>query len=127
MRRRLAYGVVLIALSIPAAVAAWVAVDQPSSEPSQEQVIALHASLHRMERVCARKNLTASDTRMLESAARSFVRLYRAYPDARFQIDDESGRMLSVLLVARAELRTCSAGPAAIVDRALPAQFRDSN
>lgn len=127
-RRRLALGLSLGVFTV--AIAGGVAgafEDGPARQLMPRQVERIEADLHEIGRVCvakARTRPTAGDQRLLGRIARTFVRLYRDYPDARFRIDDEGAGMLSVLLVARVDLRACSPPAAAILDRALPTRFR---
>jgi len=83
----------------------------------------VHATLHELPRLCRRE---PADGRALEQATRSFIRYYARYPNQRFrlQIDDESGTMLSALLVLRQELTRCSVRLTEEVDRTLPAGIR---
>jgi hypothetical protein len=46
------------------------------------------------------------------------------YPDARFTIDDETGRALDLLLIARDEMQTCAPAAAQRANQLLPSQFR---
>lgn len=99
----------------------------PPSDPRVPVPIAVqrdvHAMLHRLSRVCGRRR---ADTEALERTTRAFTRYYRRYPSRRFrlQIDDESGTMLSAILVLRAALARCSPGRAREVDKLLPARIR---
>lgn len=83
----------------------------------------VHTTLHDLPRLCRRG---PTDARALERATRTFIRYYGRYPSRRFrlQIDDESGTMLSALLVLRNELTRCSVRLTDTVDRALPAAIR---
>jgi hypothetical protein len=83
----------------------------------------VHEVFHRLPRSCGRDR---ADEPMLERTTARFIGLYRRYPADRFRltVDDESGSMLSVLLVLRAELAACSPDDAATIDRVLPVQIR---
>ena len=79
----------------------------------------MHLALHDIGDKCApefdtgvRRRLSAETDVILDFA--------RRYPVARFRIHDETGSALSLLLVARNELRECSPADAVRVDRALP-------
>ncbi|AWK76806.1 hypothetical protein CBI38_35960 (plasmid) [Rhodococcus oxybenzonivorans] len=57
--------------------------------------------------------LCAPDTdeaaqRRIESDVDLLVAFARAYPDASFPIDDETGRSLGLLLIARKEMQVCA-------------------
>lgn len=63
------------------------------------------------------------------SAVATLVRFYRKYPTQAFQIPEagaESAHMLSVVLVARSELRRCAPRAVTIIDKALPADVRSA-
>lgn len=83
----------------------------------------VHDTFHRFPRSCAPGR---ADRRRLDATTAKFIRLYRRYPYDRFRmtIDDESGTMLSAILVLRDELSRCSPRHAASVDPVLPASVR---
>jgi hypothetical protein len=61
---------------------------------------------HRLPRFCGRDPADRAEEATLERTTARFIGFYRRYPADRFRlaIDDESGSMLSALLVLRAEL-----------------------
>jgi len=67
-----------------------------------------------------------ADPRVLDRITRRFVALYRRYPRERYELafDGESGTMLSVILVLRNELATCSPRHAARIDAVIPRELR---
>ncbi|MCP9490446.1 MAG: hypothetical protein MSC31_11310 [Solirubrobacteraceae bacterium MAG38_C4-C5] len=83
----------------------------------------VHEVFHRLPQSCGRDR---ADKPTLKRTTARFIELYRRYPADRFRltIDDESGSMLSALLVLRAEMAVCSPDDAASIDRVLPAQIR---
>ena len=83
----------------------------------------VHRTFHRLPRSCARGR---ADRRQLDATTSRFLELYGRYPPSRFElrIDDESGTMLSVLLILRDELSRCSPRHAARIDPALPQSVR---
>ena len=83
----------------------------------------VHRTFHRLRRSCGPGR---SDRRRLDATTTRFVRLYRRYPAERFRmrIDDESGTMLSAILVLRYELAGCSPDHAARIDAVLPPRVR---
>jgi len=83
----------------------------------------VHKTLHDLPRLCLQSR---PDTRELKEAARVFIQYYERFPSQRFrlQIDEESGSMLSALLVLRAELTRCSVRLTKSVDRVLPFRIR---
>lgn len=92
--------------------------------PSAAGVRRVHAALHELDRVCSRTPVSPDARRVLARDARTFARFADAYPQVEFRIDDEEGRAVSLLLVARQRLDGCDRRAAAIVDRALPAGMR---
>lgn len=83
----------------------------------------IHETFHRLPRSCNRRR---ADRTVLDAMPGRFIRLYRRYPAERFRmtIDDESGTMLSAMLVLRNELATCSPRHAALIDPVLPPSVR---
>lgn len=104
--------------------------DRHPSAPSPRTRIAapveheLHATLHALPRVCSRRD---SDPAALGRVTGRFIDWYRRYPYDRYEIkiDDESGTMLSAILVLRYELASCSPIHAAKIDAVLPAKIRN--
>ena len=83
----------------------------------------VHQTFHRLPRWCARGR--ADDAR-LDATTTTFIAMYRRFPGDRFRmkIDDESGSMLSAILVLRDELARCSPRHAARIDPVLPPTVR---
>lgn len=95
-----------------------------AADPSGEEVRRVHAVLHEIEQSCSGGPADSRAGERLEANADVLVRFARKYPRARFPIDDESGRALSLLLVAREALLPCAPAAAARVDEALPEEYR---
>lgn len=122
-----------LALLAAATVAACGGADAPAEPPERtpdrraalpaEDVRYVHETFHRLPRFCAPGR---SDPRRAAAATTRFLELYRRYPADRYRmkIDDESGNMLSAILVLRDELSRCSPRPAARIDTILPEQAR---
>jgi hypothetical protein len=85
----------------------------------------VHQTFHRLPGFCGRGRTARS---RLDVTTTQFVELYRRYPAERFRmrIDDESGTMLSAILVLRDELSRCSPRHAARIDPILPPRVRDA-
>ena len=83
----------------------------------------VHQTFHRLPEFCRRGR---TDSGRLDATTARFTELYRRYPADRFRmkIDDESGTMLSAILVLRDELSRCSPRHAARIDPILPTQVR---
>lgn len=108
----------------PAAVASVPRRTEGFSKAPAAEVQRVHAALHDIGRWCeSRADLRAP--RRLARAADVILIFARRYPKARFSIDDETGSTLSLLLVARYELRNCAPTDAARVDGVLPPKVRD--
>ena len=128
-RRRRAVASVLGALVVAGCGASTPA--PPSSPETEDRRIAMprsavddvHRTFHRLPRSCAPGR---ADRRRLDTTTSRFLELYRRFPSSRYElrIDDESGTMLSVLLVLRDELSRCSPRHAARIDPVLPASIR---
>lgn len=85
----------------------------------------MHRTFHRLPGFCGRGR---TDRGRIDTATTRFLELYRRYPAERFRmrIDDESGTMLSAILVLRDELSRCSPRNAARIDPILPPRVRDA-
>ena len=83
----------------------------------------VHETFHGLSRRCAPGR---ADRPRLDVTTAKFVELYRRYPYDRFRmtIDDESGTMLSAILVLRDELSRCSPRHASAIDPVIPASVR---
>ena len=83
----------------------------------------VHGTFHRLPRSCTPGR---ADRQRLDTTTARFLELHRRYPPDRFElrIDDESGTMLSVLLILRDELSRCSPPHAARIDAVLPRSVR---
>ena len=95
-----------------------------SVTPPTAQVRPVHEALHDIDARCRAEGGDAEQTALTRHVD-TIIDFSRRYPDARFPIDDETGRTLSLLLVTRQSLRDCAPALAARVDRALPPDFRD--
>lgn len=89
-----------------------------------DEVQRVHDVLHDLDRWC-KPGAGAGARRQLERDAGVIVSFAGRFPNSRFPIHDEFGTPLSLLLVARNELRVCSPAAAAIADRALPSKIRE--
>jgi hypothetical protein len=98
--------------------------DEGAAQPTAAEVRDLHVILHRLESTCERSRRSSATRSQLNRDVGQILAFARAYPEARFQIDDESGKALSVLLVAREATRHCAPDASRRLDRALPEQFR---
>lgn len=97
---------------------------EPTSRAPAAAVRRMHGALHDLGTQCgpsARADLAAVDRDV--STILDFA---RRYPEGRFAVDDETGSVLSLLLVARDAVRTCSPSAARRVDGALPLNLRDA-
>lgn len=97
---------------------------ETAAQPTTAEVDDVHAVLHRLEKTCARSRSSPAARTRLDRDVATILAFSRAYPEARFQIDDESGRTLSLLLVAREATRRCVPEASARLDAALPERYR---
>lgn len=107
----------------PAIVAGTPSGTRSYSTPPPRDVKQVHDVLHAFDRWCT-PQADARARQRLARGAEVIVSFARRHPDARFRIDDETGTTVSLLLVARNELRVCAPAAAASADRALPAKIR---
>ena len=110
--------------SSPVAVVPSAQPPEPSSSAPPAAVQQIHDALHGLGDQCepvrsdrSKPSINRDVTTILAFAQR--------YPEGRFPIDDETGSVLSLLLVARDALRSCEPAEAARVNKALPPGFRD--
>lgn len=96
--------------------------NRPAAMP-RPAVDYVHRTFHRLPRSCAPGRV---DRRRLDVTTSRFLDLYRRFPPSRFEfrIDDESGTMLSAVLILRDELSRCSPRHAARIDPVLPQSVR---
>ena len=92
--------------------------------PPAAQVRPVHEALHDIDSRCRAKSGDVEQTALTRDVD-TIIDFSRRYPDARFPIDDETGRTLSLLLVTRQSLRDCVPALAARVDGVLPSDLRD--
>lgn len=116
---------VLLAAPRPASTGQASGIDEPASGtpvPSTE-VDRVHDALHEIAAQC-RDGIDEAIRQRLDQDVEMMVGFSRRYPEARFPIDDEIGRPVGLLLVARNALERCAAEAAAKADSALPPEFR---
>lgn len=94
--------------------------------PTTAERRAIHDGLDQIGRACAAKAARAGRARVASREVRRLLAFRRRYPTQRFTLESagETGTMLSVLLVARAELAGCYPRGAEAIDRVLPRQVR---
>ena len=97
--------------------------DQRAVSPDDARFV--HQTFHRLPEFCGRGR---TDRDRLDRTTTRFLELSRRYPADRYRIriDDESGTMLSAILVLRHELSICSPRHAARIDPILPPRVRDA-
>ena len=92
------------------------------SKAPQEQVRDVHRALHRIGDECSDPG---SDTEAVVNQEVSVILSFtRRHPDARFEIDDESGTPLALLLVLQDELPVCAPAVVPRVEELLPRDLR---
>ena len=89
-----------------------------------DEVNRIHAALHDIGARCGPAAADPATLQQLAADVEVIVSFAQRYPDALFTIDDETGRSLSLLLVARDETAICAPVASQRADSALPAQFR---
>jgi hypothetical protein len=89
------------------------------------QVRRVHEAMHDIAARCQPGVAASEDTRReLDRDVEVILVFARGFPDARLQIDDESGRTLSLLLGVRDDLRRCAPTVAGRLDPAIPPPYR---
>jgi hypothetical protein len=89
-----------------------------------DEVNRVHAALHDIGARCGATVADPATQQYLAADAEVIVTFAERYPDALFTVDDETGRALSLLFVARDELRICAPEASQRADLAIPAPFR---
>lgn len=94
--------------------------------PTATERRAIHDALDRIGRACTAKAERAGRGRVVAPEVRRLLAFRDRYPTQRFALESEAetGTMLSVLLVARAELVGCYPAGAEAIDNVLPRQIR---
>lgn len=124
----------VLLLLIVGKVVSW---DQTSSDVTAESPMAskpdqiaptaaaaqVHQALHALGRICKPNDTTDQTSRARQPVA-AILDFARRYPAVSFSIDDETGTTVSLLIVVRQGLRSCSPSLLARVNRALPSQYQ---
>lgn len=90
------------------------------------QVTELHKALQDLDTACSRGRPGATTQQAVERDTEVVVEFAKRYPNAVFPLDEETGRTLSVLLVARYTLRQCAPQLVARIDALLPSDLRST-
>lgn len=120
---------VLLALGVGAlvglgAIFAAVGGGGSAAQPTAAEVREIHMILHRLETTCAQSGRSPAARGQLDGDVATIVAFADTYPEARFQVDDESGSALSLLLVAREATRQCAPAASRTLDDVLPERLR---
>jgi hypothetical protein len=107
-----------------AVVSSTASTEPPPSAASAAEIQRLHRALHDLGKQCQEPEGKRSQP-SINRDVDIILAFAKRYPEGRFPIDDETGSALSLLLVARNELRPCAPAAAARVDSALPPEFRE--
>lgn len=83
----------------------------------------VHTALHDMAERCTPGASIAAQAQIGHDVDR-LITFARTYPDARFTVDDENGRALDLLFIARNDMRACAPAAAKRANQALPPQYR---
>ena len=89
------------------------------------RVARIHAALHEMGKLCT-QNAGAVARHRIGLDVDRLISFARQFPDARFTIDEEDGRSLNLLLIAREEMQNCAPAAAVRANRALPSAYRSA-
>lgn len=84
----------------------------------------MHRALHGLDRVC-RGLVPDPNGARVQRHTQAMLQFARDYPRAGFEIDDETGSTLSLLVVLHDELRSCAPQLIPAVEELLPPQFLD--
>ena len=92
------------------------------SRAPESEVRDVHEALHDLGDTCAERDARSSAA--VERPVSVILDFARRRPNARFEIDDESGSSLALLLVLQDELRTCAPSLLPRVQEVLPPEQR---
>lgn len=95
-----------------------------AANPPAGDVRHVHDALHDIDTQCQNPASATAGARLAHDTD-IILTFAQRYPDATFPIDDETGRTLSLLLVARKALSTCAPTEASRVNQSLPPRYRD--
>ena len=93
------------------------------SKAPEDQVRNVHRALHRIGDECSDPG--PGTEAVVAQEASVILDFARRHPDARFEIDDESGTPLALLLVLRDELPACAPALVPRVEDLLPGGLRE--
>ena len=94
------------------------------STAPEKEVQAVHRALHRIGDACTDPDPDTTD--VVERQVSVILDFVRRNPDARFEIDDESGTALALLLVLQDELPPCAPTEVPRVQNVLPPDLRQA-
>lgn len=116
----------VVALAAMSVIAACGTQREPAApqELGGREAARIHAQLEQVGRACTPRGVPAAKADRLAWNVDSLIAKSRRYPTQRFQIHDETGSMVSALLVIRQELLTCDRRLAKRVERMLPQRVR---
>lgn len=83
----------------------------------------VHTALHDMAERCTPGAGIAAEAQIGHDVDQ-LITFAKTYPDARFTVNDENGRALDLLFIARNEMRACAPNAAERANQALPTQYR---
>ena len=108
----------------PSTVAAGPSAGESFTPAPPAQVRRVHEAMHDIAARCQPGVSAGEDTRReLDRDVDVILDFARGFPDTRLQIDDESGRTLSLLLGVRDDLRRCAPAVAARLDPVIPPAY----
>ena len=99
-----------------------VTIPRPEQTAPADAVTPVHRALHELSRVCT----PGGGTNQSFAARRPVTAILdfaRRYPDVSFPLHDETGTTLSLLFVARHEVRSCAPALTERIDRLIPHDY----
>lgn len=96
---------------------------RPKKEAPTNAVQRVHRALHAIGRICQPGD-PADRTGQVRPHVQTIVDFARTYPEVSVPLDDETGTTVSLLVVVRYSLRSCSPALAERVNQALPSRYQ---
>ena len=96
---------------------------EPTQRPPRDRVAAVHVALHSLRRACETP-IGRRDAHAVRQPLKTIESFASDYPSAGFEIDDEPGTTLALLIVVVNEIRACDPARAAELEDLIPAEYR---
>ena len=104
-----------------------VTLPRPEATAPTAAVRPVHRALHALGRLCGSDAVSAEASSQARRPVMVILEFAHRYPNVSFPVHDETGTTLSLLFVARNEVRACAPMLAAQVERSIPPEYLTPN